>query len=505
MSTRKNPDKKRDVIETRIIDRATAHPSVEDLFEEKRARLDAIKNYWKDKVLGRDEYDLRAQKEAKDLMNKQLNEVAKIYDEYIYQLQFHAEAKNPDLPNLKHTLMQIASERADAKIKPQIETFEAVLNKRGKNTEGFGYAHQELQAQQEFMRLTKTHPELKVIFEKLQQNKPLSDDDSKKLINALDVKRMNMKEIAPTTTITPQTTLEVAFGYVFGKMSEPERVRLIELMLENKDKGSVAPALIEQAVIQGLIDKDAENLFTKALSLNVITASQFAEYKSKLARGYQKEKREFEESMRTWMNITYKGRPYKNEAARFVDELPKRAVQAWAVITGVLNFLPDIRNPLTGFRKLLKNPWGLAALGALGVTTKGFGLGKTEEDPEQVASRERAKTIERFKEAYARFPSDLKKYLENDGVTSIHKVSEILADDPVYERRRPQDKPAIFFNRLMNYERRTNPSQYMRLVNLKNSKTYPEEVIIQDMYHASVAIARLHITDSKKLKMLVYS
>lgn len=338
----------------------------EQLEKRREQLLERLEKLRSEKISpGNPQLEERANSVMQSIIQKQIAEIDRLKTEAEERFKAEAQSGSQSLDALADEILKDVTEKGSDKI----ESFEATVNRLVKDkfvvsSEVYDIA----QALEGMKKIETDKPELHTAFQKLQDNKELSDDDYKAIIENLHP--YNVEQQRHDSTQSFEAT---GAGVCLRFMRPDQRYKLVEMFMDpkvNPERYKDGIQLLEALLSTGHLNRlQGDELFQKAVKAGLLTQDEYEKtYKPKLESGgeYEQKSQELKKIIDEELQKGYYGQYADNIMNRVVGKPAVGALMtAWGFILVLLNVLAN-KQDLKG---LAKNPYfymGLAGMG-LGV------------------------------------------------------------------------------------------------------------------------------------------
>ena len=349
----------------------------ENFDKEKEKMVDQVEEIFSKRIsAGSNTLAPRALEAINNLKEEQKNAARKLYDAKKQEYEKRAVQSAGLRTQLAEQLLKDANDEA----KKLVSGLEAILKKYVKNTNiTTEEVYEVYKAVIGFEQISKQHPELQVVGEKLGNGKELNDEDYRIVAKLLNPNTLVIEKSSPSKSFEA-----TAAGGIINRMRPDQRFKLMQVFMESDQKGSTQQ-LLEGLLASGVVNRYQAEQLMKLPQASAITFTP--DFRDKLARGYFEEQaQQVRAKMQKEVAEKLEGSDARNIVDKFVGDgiidspLVYFAMMAWGALTSGLNLIAslrvnwdDIPGSLKDFaEKASKNPYIYIGAAAMGVGYQGF-------------------------------------------------------------------------------------------------------------------------------------
>lgn len=445
---------------------------MENFEKEKEKMVEQVDDIFSRRIsAGSQRLDSRALQTIRSINESQKKAVAGLFDAKRQEYEKRAAASAGLRTQLAEQLLKDANEEA----KHLVAGLEAILKKYTKDVNiTTEEVYEVYKAVIGYEQLSKQHPELQAMVEKMGNSQELTDDDFRNVVKLLNPANIKVDRDSASKSFEASSA-----GAVINMMRPDQRYRLIQFYMESEQKDSTQ-RLLEGFLSTGVINRYQVEQAMKLPQAAGISFSQ--DFKDKLARGYFEEQaQQVQAKMQEEVAKDFSGSDARNVLDKFVGDgiidspLVYVAMMAWGAITSGMNLIAslrvnwdDIPGTLKDFAdRAASNPYVFIGAAAMGVGYQGFTgnmdsrgfmggnivgwLESMSQGDQDEAIRKNARKISG--EIYLNSPRDFAAYIDGGGFQTMldlkaAKVAEnkpplIKIDDLINQEKDPGRKAIL--------------------------------------------------------------
>lgn len=457
----------------------------------------------------------RANAIMQSIIQKQLDEIDGLKVEAEKKFQEESKQGHQSLDLLADEILKDLTDKGTVKI----ASFESTMNRLVKDKFVVTSEVYEISKVLEGIEaVQKASPELQQAFQKLQENKELTDDDFKAIIASL-----NPFDIDQQRHDSSKNFEATNAGVCLRFMRPDQRYKLVEMFMDptiNPQKNKDSVQFLEALLSSGHLTRtQGEELFAKAIKTGLLTEDDYEKtYKPKLETGgeYEKANRELQKAVEEELQKGYYGEYADNIMNRVVGKPALGALTtAWGFILVLLNVLANKKD----LKNLAKNPYFYAGLAGMGygaeMMTSTMKKGASEYawgtvgggivshainsmDNQSDAEKEQKQARAKLEKLYPAMNPTAKEYIEQPlgGFETIAKVREEKETQELIGEER-----IITLDDLIKAETSTDAKE--KIMAMKELKPSEQEACVIQINEVAEIGPRLNVTSDRDFKKIL--
>jgi len=488
----------------------------EKLEERREALVERLEKLRSDKVSpGSSDLDERANAIMQSIIQKQLGEIDTLKTEAETKFKERAQLGSQSLDVLADEILKDVTEKGTVKI----QSFESTMNRLVKDkfvvsSEVYDIA----KVLEGIASIEKDTPELQAAFQKLQENKELTDNDFKAIIQSLNPLDVNQQRQDSTKSFEATNA-----GVCLRFMRPDQRYKLVELFMDssiNPEKSKDTVQLLEALLSAGQLTRlQGDELFQKTIKAGLLTQEDYEKtYKPKLETGgeYEKAAQELQKTIDEERQKEYYGQYADNIMNRVVGKPMVGALTtAWGFMLVLMNVLANKSN----LKALAKNPYFYAGLAGMGYGTEmmtgtmkkgaspqlfgtvGGGIVSNAietMDNESDADREQKNARKRLEKLYPSMTPLAKEYIEQP-LGGFETITKIRNEKEAKELE--GDKLVITIDELIEAEKSSDAKE--KLISMRSLKQSEQDACLIQLNQIAEITPRLNVTSNVDFKKIL--